>query len=142
MSYWKPDNAHVDECLSRLMQKWNDAKGWSFQPNRSFGKRFWRVMDHHEWEHVEQVVDDYIDQAQTPLYLLKVLETPARYTRIELDAERERWTQERSGLTIDDDINPRLNPFLSGSVTKSSSEPTKLVDVDTPNLFGTNDKTT
>jgi len=111
------------------MKKWNDAKGWSFQPNRSFGKRFWRVMDHHEWEHVEQVVDGYIDQAQTPLYLLKVLETPERYTQIELDAEEKRCREEVLDHSLGEAVDTsRTNPFLSGSTKQKQSEPLRLGD--------------
>jgi hypothetical protein len=138
--YWKPADESVNEKLSILMSLWEEAKGWGFSPNRNFTKRFWRVCDHHDWEHILQVITEWIDEAKTPLYLLKVLETPERFTQIEINAEvercRERHTKQDTHTT-----DPDLNPFLSGSIERRSNGLTKLGDA-VSNLPSTRDGST
>ncbi len=129
--HWEPDDPYVGAKLLDLMSLWEEAKGWGFAPNRNFVKRFWRVLDHHEWAHVAEVAVEYLERAHTPLYLLKVLETPERYTQIEIRAEVERCREDmqaRNTNTFDEDRS-RLNPFLSGSIERRRTEPSRLGDV-------------
>tara|TARA_R110002020_G_scaffold15480_7_gene55067 strand:- start:344 stop:943 length:600 start_codon:yes stop_codon:yes gene_type:complete len=107
----RPADPDIDAKLSSIEDLWEEAKGWRFVPNRNFAKRFWRVCDHHDWSDILHVVVVWIERANTPGYLLRVLETPDRYTQIETNAEVKRCREVEGHSQESSD----LNPFLSGS---------------------------